>query len=74
MTRTEPATSPLTPAPDVVIGDPGPLGLAGFAMTTFVLSVFNTNLLSPKYEATVFGVGVVLWRWRAAARRNVGIP
>jgi succinate-acetate transporter protein len=34
--------------------DPGPLGLAAFAMTTFVLSMFNSNLVSPK------GVGVVL--------------
>lgn len=27
------------------IADPGPLGLAGFAMTTFVLSVFNANII-----------------------------
>ena len=32
--------------PQISIGDPGPLGLAGFAMTTFVLSVFNANLLN----------------------------
>src|SRR5947209_14289067 len=25
--------------------DPGPLGLAGFAMTTFVLSMYNANLI-----------------------------
>ncbi len=37
----------------VDIADPGPLGLAGFALTTFVLSVFNANLLSA-------GVTVVL--------------
>ena len=30
------------PNPDI-IGDPGPLGLAGFAATTFVLSAFNAN-------------------------------
>ena len=41
---------PLAPA-DVVspvsesIADPGPLGLAAFAMTTFVLSVFNANII-----------------------------
>ncbi len=34
--------------------DPGPLGLAGFAMTTFVLSVMNANLVSDK------GIGAVL--------------
>jgi succinate-acetate transporter protein len=25
------------------VANPGPLGLAGFALTTFVLSVFNTG-------------------------------
>jgi uncharacterized protein len=35
------------------IADPGPLGLAGFAMTTFVLSVFNTNLVNSKLDAAV---------------------
>jgi succinate-acetate transporter protein len=34
--------------------DPGPLGLAGFAGTTFVLSLINANLISAK------GIGVVL--------------
>jgi succinate-acetate transporter protein len=56
--RTEPAASPAATMPDVMIADPGPLGLAGFAMTTFVLSVFNTNLLSPAYEGTVLGLAV----------------
>jgi succinate-acetate transporter protein len=41
------------PAPPVSIADPGPLGLAGFAMTTFVLSVFNANLLNKGLETTV---------------------
>ncbi|HEX4017743.1 MAG TPA: acetate uptake transporter [Frankiaceae bacterium] len=37
-----------------VIADPGPLGLAGFAMTTFVLSVFNSNIISDvKLQAVV---------------------
>eukprot|EP00026_Physarum_polycephalum_P013740 Phypoly_transcript_14174.p1 GENE.Phypoly_transcript_14174~~Phypoly_transcript_14174.p1 ORF type:complete len:263 (+),score=34.63 Phypoly_transcript_14174:27-791(+) len=27
------------------LGNPGPLGLGGFAMTTFILSVFNTGVL-----------------------------
>jgi len=26
--------------------DPGPLGLGAFAMTTFVLSMFNSNLVN----------------------------
>jgi succinate-acetate transporter protein len=43
----EAATSP-------AIADPGPLGLAAFAMTTFVLSVFNSNIISDaKLEAVV---------------------
>ena len=47
--------------------DPGPLGLAGFAMTTFVLSMFNSNLVSPKGVAVVFRakradrVKIVVW-------------
>ena len=36
-------TTPTLPQPQ--IADPGPLGLAAFAMTTFVLSVFNANLI-----------------------------
>lgn len=36
---------PLVPPSIVSIADPGPLGLAGFAMTTFVLSVFNANII-----------------------------
>ena len=35
------------------IADPGPLGLAGFALTTFVLSVFNANIISNKGLAAV---------------------
>ncbi|MDH6135773.1 succinate-acetate transporter protein [Kitasatospora sp. MAA4] len=35
------------------IADPAPLGLAGFAMTTFVLSCFNANLLDAKLGAVV---------------------
>jgi len=36
-------TAPSMPQP--TIADPGPLGLAAFAMTTLVLSVFNANLI-----------------------------
>jgi hypothetical protein len=49
-------TAPTLPQPQ--IADPGPLGLAGFAMTTFVLSVFNTNMLSGKLEATVLPLAI----------------
>jgi uncharacterized protein len=45
--------TPVVPASAVSIADPGPLGLAGFAMTTFVLSTFNTNVLNSSLEAAV---------------------
>lgn len=35
------ATGPAT------LGDPGPLGLSGFALTTFVLSVLNAGIIVP---------------------------
>ncbi|MFF2846055.1 acetate uptake transporter [Streptomyces sp. NPDC058001] len=38
------STTATTPGP--TIADPGPLGLAGFAATTFVLSTFNAGLIS----------------------------
>src|SRR5580658_1000526 len=54
--------------------DPGPLGLAGFAMTTFVLSMFNSNLVDGKGVPVVLGLalaygGIVqliagLWEFR----------
>jgi hypothetical protein len=57
-----PREADVAPAPDPTGGrsagwtpaDPGPLGLAAFAGTTFVLSIFNANLVSSK------GMGVVL--------------
>jgi uncharacterized protein len=38
------------------IADPGPLGLAAFALTTFVLSFFNAKLLNSGGEPIVFGL------------------
>jgi len=40
------------------IADPGPLGLAAFALTTFVLSMFNAGLVSDKGEPIVFGLAL----------------
>ncbi|MBS1869533.1 MAG: acetate uptake transporter [Actinobacteria bacterium] len=40
------------------IADPGPLGLAGFALTTFVLSMFNAGLVSRAGEPVVLGLAV----------------
>jgi len=44
----------LNPPPKSGLGNPGPLGLAGFALTTFCLSVFNTGILvHPSLEGVV---------------------
>jgi succinate-acetate transporter protein len=42
----------------VHISDPGPLGLAGFAATTFFLSSVNADLLPKTVEAGVFGLAI----------------
>jgi len=39
--------------PPSALGNPGPLGLGGFALTTFCLSVFNTGVLANGNVATV---------------------
>ncbi|MGA2211147.1 MAG: acetate uptake transporter [Acidimicrobiales bacterium] len=47
-------STPRPPAPGDGIADPGPLGLAAFAMTTFVLSCFNSKLINnPGLEGVV---------------------
>jgi uncharacterized protein len=38
--------------------DPGPLGLAGFAMSTFVLSMFNADLVNKAGEPVVLGLAL----------------
>jgi succinate-acetate transporter protein len=40
------------------LADPGPLGLAAFALTTFVLSMFNAGLVSDRGEPVVFGLAL----------------
>jgi len=40
------------------VADPGPLGLAAFALTTFVLSMYNSEILNPDGEAVVFGLAL----------------
>jgi succinate-acetate transporter protein len=40
------------------IANPGPLGLAAFALTTFVLSMFNSGLVSEKGEPVVLGLAL----------------
>ncbi len=53
--RTPVASQDLTFVPSP-IADPGPLGLAAFALTTFVLSVFNAHLMGAGGEPVVFGL------------------
>jgi uncharacterized protein len=65
-----------TEPPGDHIADPGPLGLAAFAMTTFVLSCVNAGLVSKAIEPVVlplalfYGGGVQLlagmWEFRKA--------
>jgi succinate-acetate transporter protein len=50
-----PARVQFVPTP---IADPGPLGLAAFALTTFVLSVFNAGLIAKGGEPIVFGLAL----------------
>src|SRR3954447_27084967 len=45
-----------TPVP--VTADPGPLGLAAFALTTFVLSMFNSKLVGAGGEPVVLGLAL----------------
>jgi uncharacterized protein len=45
-------------AAQIKIADPGPLGLAAFALTTFVLSMFNADLVSKGGEPVVLGLAL----------------
>jgi succinate-acetate transporter protein len=54
--RTDPASAQTVSFIPTSIADPGPLGLAAFALTTFVLSFFNAGLVSDKAEPIVFGL------------------
>jgi len=66
--------------PTSSLGNPGPLGLAGFAATTFVLSCYNANLLISSTENVV--VPLALWygglvqllagMWEYAANNTFG--
>ena len=53
-----PAADHAPAAPAVNIADPGPLGLAGFAMTTFVLSVFNANIIDGGLGTSVLALAL----------------
>jgi succinate-acetate transporter protein len=40
------------------VADPGPLGLAAFALTTFVLCMYNAGIMDAKGEPIVFGLAL----------------
>lgn len=48
--------SPIPTGVGAGLADPGPLGLAGFAATTFFLSVVNTGMLPASMESGVLGL------------------
>jgi succinate-acetate transporter protein len=62
-------------ARDIKIADPGPLGLGAFALTTFLLSMFNAELVRGSGLPVVFGVALMyggiaqvlagMWEFRA---------
>jgi succinate-acetate transporter protein len=52
--RTQEVTGPAPPT----IANPAPLGLAAFALTTFVLSMFNAGLVGSGGEPIVYGLAL----------------
>jgi hypothetical protein len=54
--RLSAAAEPMRVAP--ITANPAALGLAGFALTTFVLSFFNADLVSSKGEPVVLGLAL----------------
>jgi succinate-acetate transporter protein len=59
-TQRTPRTDPAVPtaAPGSHLADPAPLGLAAFALTTFVLSFVNAGLVPASVEPVVFGLAL----------------
>ena len=52
-----PVPSPVAPV-GAGFADPAPLGLAGFAGTTFFLSIVNTNMLGASVQTIVLGLAL----------------
>ena len=57
-TLREEAAPQASPPAVAAIADPAPLGLAAFALTTFVLSSFNAGLLPATAEGVVLGLAL----------------
>src|ERR1700739_597830 len=62
-TRRDPTRGQQPPPAPVTSGykpaDPGPLGLGAFAMTTFVLSILNANLVNEGGLPVVLGLALI---------------
>lgn len=52
------STTPVPVTPGGHLADPAPLGLAAFALTTFVLSMVNSGILPATVEPVVFGLAL----------------
>src|SRR5437764_352104 len=57
---TGPVAEPAVPTvnPTAYVADPGPLGLAAFAGTTFVLSIFNSGMANDSGSVVVIGLAL----------------
>ena len=58
MSTAQPMAPAAAPVAEAVIADPAPLGLAGFAMTTMVLSTVNAGLLGGALAPTVLALAL----------------
>jgi uncharacterized protein len=56
--RSSYAEAPMSRAPGAYIADPAPLGLAGFALTTFVLSVVNADIVPQALVGGALGLAL----------------
>ncbi len=54
----ETSTTPAARVPGAHIADPAPLGLAGFGLTTLVLSAINAHWIPPTLLPVVFGMAL----------------
>lgn len=55
----QPEIKPAAPAASGAWGNSAPLGLAAFAVTTFMLSMINAKLMPAEIEPVVFGVALM---------------
>jgi succinate-acetate transporter protein len=58
MSQTPTTPAPAVRVPGAHIADPAPLGLAGFALTTFVLSMVNSNIIPDSLVGGALGAAL----------------